>query len=67
MVNLKAKIRFIVCFPDGVMEVTGQGTGKILGLDAFMATTSIGVMEDGVFSGEVNTSITTMHGRHVVG
>lgn len=44
------------------MEVTGQGSGKILGLDAFMATTSIGVMEEGVFSGEVNTSITTMQG-----
>jgi hypothetical protein len=48
--------------PDGIMEVSGQGTGKILGLDAFLATTSIGVMEGGVFSGEVNTSITTMQG-----
>lgn len=47
---------------DGVMEVSGQGSGKILGMDAFMATTSIGVMEGGVFSGEVNTSITTMQG-----
>jgi hypothetical protein len=48
--------------PDGIMEVSGQGTGKILGVDAFLATTSIGVMEGGVFSGEVNTSITTMQG-----
>ncbi len=36
--------------PDGVMEVSGQGTGKILCMDAFLATTSIGVMENGGFS-----------------
>jgi hypothetical protein len=51
--------------PDGVMEVSGQGTGKILGMDAFLATTSIGIMENGVFSGEVNSSITTMDGQMV--
>jgi len=51
--------------PDGVMEVSGQGTGKILGMDAFLATTSIGIMENGVFSGEVNSSITTTDGQMV--
>jgi hypothetical protein len=51
--------------PDGWMEVSGQGTGKILGKDAFMATTSIGIMENGVFSGEVYSSITTMDGQTV--
>jgi hypothetical protein len=49
----------------GVMEVSGQGTGKILGMDAFLATTSIGVIENGVFSGEVNSSITTNDGQTV--
>ena len=51
--------------PVGVMEVSGQGTGKILGMDAFLATTSIGIMENGVFSGEVNSSITTTDGQMV--
>lgn len=50
---------------DGKMEVSGQGTGKILGIDAFMATTSIGIMENGVFSGEVYSSITTLEGQTV--
>jgi hypothetical protein len=60
--EFKGKNTVYRVLPDGVMEVSGQGSGKILGLDAFMATTSIGVMEGGVFSGEVNTSITTMQG-----
>jgi hypothetical protein len=60
--EFKGKNTVYRVLPDGVMEVSGQGTGKILGLDAFLATTSIGVMEGGVFSGEVNTSITTMQG-----
>lgn len=60
--EFKGKNTVYRVLPDGLMEVSGQGTGKILGLDAFLATTSIGVMEGGVFSGEVNTSITTMQG-----
>jgi hypothetical protein len=60
--EFKGKNTVYRVLPDGVMEVSGQGTGKILGLDAFLATTSIGIMEGGVFSGEVNTSITTMQG-----
>jgi hypothetical protein len=60
--EFKGKNTVYRVLPDGVMEVSGQGSGKILGLDAFLATTSIGVMEGGVFSGEVNTSITTMQG-----
>ncbi|MCW3996692.1 MAG: hypothetical protein NWE98_11175 [Candidatus Bathyarchaeota archaeon] len=51
---------------DGEMEVSGQGTGKILGVDAFLATTSIGMMENGVFSGEVYSSITTMDGQTIM-
>ena len=60
--EFKGKNTVYRVLPDDIMELSGQGTGKILGLDAFLATTSIGVMEGGVFSGEVNTSITTMQG-----
>jgi hypothetical protein len=58
--EFKGKNTVYRVLPDGVMEVSGQGNGKILGVNAFLATTSIGVMENGVFSGEVNASITTM-------
>lgn len=58
--EFKGKNTVYRVLPDGVMEVSGQGNGKILGVDAFLATTSVGVMENGVFSGEVNASLTTM-------
>jgi hypothetical protein len=58
--EFKGKNTVYRVLPDGVMEVSGQGNGKILGVDAFLVTTSVGVMEDGVFSGEVNASLTTM-------
>ncbi|HSV49552.1 MAG TPA: hypothetical protein VLH35_04485 [Candidatus Acidoferrales bacterium] len=64
--EFKGKNTVYRVLPDGVMEVSGQGTGKILGMDAFLVTTSIGVMEGGVFSGEVNTSLTTMQGDTVL-
>ena len=51
---------------DGKIETSGQGTGKILGIDAFLITTSIGNMSNGVFMGEVNTIITTMTGETVM-
>jgi hypothetical protein len=28
--------------PDGKMEVTAQGTGKLMGIDAFLLSTSVG-------------------------
>ena len=56
--EFKGKNTVYRVLPDGIMEVSGQGTGKILGMDAFLATTSIGIMDNGVFSGEVNSSIT---------
>jgi len=50
--------------PDGKMEVTAQGTGKILGVDGFLLSTSVGTMgADGVFMGEGNGSIMTMEGE----
>ncbi len=64
--EFKGKNTVYRVLPDGIMEVSGQGTGKILGIDAFLVTTSIGVMAAGVFSGEVNSSITTMQGETVL-
>jgi hypothetical protein len=52
--------------PDGKIETSGQGTGKILGIDAFMLSTSVGSMANGLFVGEVNTVITTMDGDAVM-
>ena len=51
---------------DGKIETSGQGTGKILGIDAFMMFTAVGSMENGVFRGEENSLITTMDGSAVV-
>jgi hypothetical protein len=49
--------------PDGKIETTAQGTGKILGIDAFVLSTSVGTMANGVFMGEVNSVFTTMEGE----
>lgn len=51
--------------PDGEMETSSQGTGKILGTDAFIVSTATGTMENGVFVGEENSVITTMEGESV--
>jgi hypothetical protein len=63
--EFKGKNTVYRVLPNGIMEVSGQGTGKILGIDAFMATTSIGKMENGIFDGEVYSSITTIEGQTV--
>ena len=47
---------------DGKMETSGQGTGKILGIDAFIIFTTVGTMSNGNFMGEGNGIITTMAG-----
>jgi hypothetical protein len=52
--------------PDGKMEVTAQGTGKLLGIDVWMVSTSVGTMANGRFIGEVNSVITTMSGDAVM-
>ena len=53
--------------PDGKMEVTAQGTGKLLGKDAFLVSTSTGMMgANGIFMGEGNGVITTMEGENVM-
>jgi hypothetical protein len=51
--------------PDGKIETTAQGTGKILGKDAFVLSTSVGSMANGVFMGDVTTVFTTIEGENV--
>ena len=52
--------------PDGKIETTAQGTGKLLGMGAFVLSTSVGTMANGIFMGEVNTMINTMDGSVVM-
>ena len=52
--------------PDGKIETTAQGTGKILGVDAFVLSTSVGTMAYGIFMGEVTSMITPMDGDTVM-
>ena len=56
MGEFKGKNTVYRVLADGKMEVSGTGTGKILGMDAFMRTTSIGIMQNGIFRGEVYSS-----------
>ncbi len=49
--------------PDGEIETSGQGTGKIMGVDAMIMFTTVGIMSDGVFMGEGTGVITTMAGE----
>jgi hypothetical protein len=63
--EFKGKNTVYRVLPNGVLEVSGQGTGKIMGVDAMMLTTSIGVMDAGIFSGDVNSSISTMDGQTI--
>ena len=51
---------------DGSMEVSGQGRGKLLGIDAFIVFTTVGSNSGGIFMGEGNGVITTMDGKTVV-
>ena len=52
--------------PDGKIETTAQGTGKLFGLDVFLISTSVGTMANGVFMGEVNSVFTTMEGETII-
>lgn len=51
---------------DAKIETSGQGTGKILGIDAFLMSTSVGSMVNGLFVGEVNAIVTTMAGESIM-
>jgi hypothetical protein len=48
--------------PDGKLETSSQGTGKILGTEAFVLSTAVGSMANGVFMGETTSIITTKDG-----
>ena len=52
--------------PDGKIETTAQGMGKILGIDAFLISTSVGTMANGIFMGESNSVFTTMDGETIM-
>jgi hypothetical protein len=47
---------------EGKIEVTNQGVGKILGMDAFIMSTAVVMMGNGVYEGEVNSVLTTSDG-----
>ncbi len=64
--EFKGKNTVYRVLPDGKMETSAQGTGKILGIDAFIMSTAIGTMVNGVFVGEENGLITTMEGESVI-
>jgi hypothetical protein len=51
--------------PDGQIETSGQGMGKIMGVDAAIMFTTTGFMGNGLFVGEGTGVITTMTGETV--
>jgi hypothetical protein len=52
-VNLQAKTQSYRVLPDGKIETSNQGTGKLFGMDAFIMSMAISAMENGTFLGEV--------------
>ncbi len=52
--------------PDGRIETSNQGTGKIFGIDAFIMSTATVSVANGLYMGEVNSLITTMDGSAVM-
>jgi hypothetical protein len=48
--------------PNGKFEVSNEGTGKLLGLDASLISTAVGTLANGLFMGELNSIITTNDG-----
>jgi hypothetical protein len=46
----------------GRIETSSQGVGKFMGVDAFVVSTAVGIMINGVFRGKVRSMITTKDG-----
>lgn len=46
----------------GRIETSSQGVGKFMGADAFVVSTAVGIMINGVFRGKVRSMITTKDG-----
>jgi hypothetical protein len=51
---------------DGKIETSNQGTGKILGIDAFIMSTATVTVANGVFMGEVYSILTALTGDSVM-
>jgi hypothetical protein len=64
--EFKGKNTVYRVLPDGKIETSAQGTGKLLGIEAFVVSTSTGIMQSGSFVGEVNSAITTAAGDSVI-
>lgn len=52
--------------PDGKIEIANQGKGKFLGLDASLVSSAVGTMANGLFIGEVNSTVTTKNGGNLI-
>ena len=52
--------------PDGKIEVSNQGTGKLLGMDAFIMSTAVATTSNGTYMGEVNSIITLTDGNSIM-
>lgn len=63
--EFKGKNTVYRVLPDGQIETSGQGLGKIMGIDAMIIFTTTGFMADGLFMGEGTGVITTMAGETV--
>ena len=63
--EFKGKNTVYRVLPDGQIETSGQGMGKIMGIDAMILFTTTGLMADGLFMGEGTGVITTMAGETV--
>ena len=48
--------------PDGKMETSNQGMGKFFGIPAFIMSTAVVTIVDGIYRGEVNSLLNTMDG-----
>jgi len=63
--EFKGKNTAFRVLPDGQMEVSGQGMGKIMGMDAMIIFTTISSTGGGVYVGEGTGIINTMSGETV--
>lgn len=63
--EFKGKNTVYRVLPDGQIETSGQGMGKIMGVEAMIMFTTTGFMGNGLFVGEGTGVITTMTGETV--
>jgi hypothetical protein len=52
--------------PDGKIEVSNQGTGKLRGMNAFIMSTAVTTTQNGIYMGQVDSIITTMDGSSIM-